>query len=107
MDGEFPTPGSVGDIVLYRMTTDDAADINRRRTSASSIGERAKNGLWPRGAQGHLGSLVRAGDSLPAVVVRVPEQSPHLRSLKVFLDGNDDFWCMATAGLEPGQWRSR
>lgn len=103
-----PKP-TVGRIVLYVMSAQDALEINRRRTNSETIGSRMKEGSWPPGAQAHIGTKVEEGDILPAQVVRVlatdgPENPVNL---KVNLDGTDQFW--ATDRFEnseklPGTW---
>ena len=56
--------------VVYRLTAEDAAQINRRRTDGISIAERIREGEWPLGAQAHIGSHVSAGIDFPMIVVR-------------------------------------
>jgi hypothetical protein len=69
MDGVVPT---IGRIVHYRLSADDAAQINRRRTSGVSIATRMKTFAgavespavvygWPEGAQAHIGNAVAEG----------------------------------------------
>lgn len=97
---ETPT---VGRIVHYQLTKQDAEQINRRRTSAPSIRARIDDNAWPIGAQAHIGNAVSEGDIFPAIVVRVwPEDRVNAQ---VFLDGNDTFWATSKApGPDPGEW---
>lgn len=114
----------VGGIVLYRLTADDAAQVNRRRTTGASIGERMKAFVttalvnapaganpepvqvhaWPAGAQAHIGNEVREGDVFPMMIVKVwGETSTSAVNGQVFLDGNDVFWATSrAAGDGPG-----
>lgn len=97
----------IGDIVLFTMTEQQATDINRRRTSTTSIKSRLQEGTWPPGAQAHIGSYVKPDNEFPAIVVRVHGTAPGQVSLKVMLDGSDDYWCMALPGKVPGTYRPR
>ena len=106
---------SIGRIVIYTLHEQDAEQINRRRTTSSSIAERfANNGseiaqavnlpeTWPVGAQAHIGNSVKAGDQFPMLVTRV--WSPSCVNGQVFLDGNDCFWATsATEGVGGHTW---
>jgi hypothetical protein len=92
---------SVGRIVLYQLSDDDAVQINRRRTTGTSIAERIKEKLWPLGAQAHIGNTVSAGESYPMLVARV--WSPGYVNGQVFLDGNDVFWATSVTEGEHGR----
>lgn len=104
---------TIGRIVLYTLTEDDAVQINRRRTTGPEIAERIKNNslphremqlhleeplpaTWPIGAQAHIGNTVEAGEVYPMIVTRV--WSDTCVNGQVFLDGNDTLW--ATSALE-------
>lgn len=99
---------SIGRFVHYVLNDEDAAKINGRRTSGSSIQERILEDKWSIGAQAHIGNKVAAGDVLPALVVRtLPSEQANLQ---VFLDGNDVYWATTRAQaapgrLEPGRWQ--
>lgn len=56
---------TTGRILIYRLTKDDAAQINRRRTNPASILERIQSALWPIGAQAHIGNSVSVGEAFP------------------------------------------
>ncbi len=84
---------TVGRIVLYTLSETDAEQINAQHAGRAS-----------------------AGDTLPAIVVRVADDTVNLQ---VFLDGNSTFWATTihedinaskvVAGLAPeytpGAWR--
>jgi hypothetical protein len=69
---------SIGRIVRYKLSDDDALSININRQESQSLG----NVAWP-------------GDVYPAMVVRTWDTSVQLQ---VFLDGPDTYW--ATSVLE-------
>jgi hypothetical protein len=119
----YPT---MGRMVVYTMTEQDAEQINRRRTSGREIAERIKNNsltvgdldqdevfpaMWPLGAQAHIGNAVTAGESYPCIIVRVWDDEfgtgkPGING-QVLLDANDQFW-VKSAGeapeATPGKW---
>jgi hypothetical protein len=95
---------TIGRILHYRLTEDDADRVNRRRTNAQSIAERLAEvpPSWPRGAQAHFGDPVKAGVYFPMVVVRVSDGSVNGQ---VLLDGNDVLWVSCVGeGTRPGSW---
>lgn len=114
---------TTGRIVLYTLTDEDAAAVNRRRTSGKSIEQRLRLGTagyhaepgpsdlraWPAGAQAHIGNPASAGDVVPLLVVRVwPNEFgdgvPGVNG-QAFLDGNDVLWITsAREGTTPGTW---
>src|SRR3954463_10120506 len=86
---------TIGRIVLYTLTEQDAAEINRRRTTGAAIAERiAKNtpesSAWPLGAQAHFGNECKAGNLYPMIITRVWSDSGV--NGQVLLDGNDCLW---------------
>jgi hypothetical protein len=97
---------TIGRVVLYTLTADDAEKINRRRTTGQSIAERIKAALWPIGAQAHIGNSVSGGMVFPATVVRTWGDTPEsVVNLQVYMDGNDIFWVTSahvSEGPEPG-----
>jgi hypothetical protein len=105
---------TIGRTVHYTLNEQDAAEINRRRTTGKSISERMKVQVsqvetetpilgWPTGAQAHIGNTAEAGQIFPAVSVRV--WSPAMANLQVLLDGNDVYWATSRhEGTEPGTW---
>ncbi|NUS74950.1 MAG: hypothetical protein HOV70_01955 [Streptomyces sp.] len=95
-----PQP-SVGRIVHYRLTADDAQDINRKRDDYQATG-----GSQDRtGYVGHAGNWVAGGDVFPAIIVRVWDESTVTCNLQVLLDGCDTYWATSRAeGAETGHW---
>lgn len=95
---------SIGRIVHYQLTQQDADEINRRRTTSSSIAERIKNTLWPLGAQAHIGNSVHAGDIVAAIIVNW--WGDECINAQAFLDGNDTFWLTSRnfGTDEDGKW---
>jgi len=106
---------SIGRIVYYRLSADDAAQINRRRTTSGSISDRLKtkvdatnNGqpilAWPAGAQAHIGSEVGEGQTFPMLIVGVADiYGVSVVNGQVFLDGNDILWVTRRpVGNQPG-----
>lgn len=104
--GIVPT---IGRVVLYCLSQQDADAINRRRTDGFSIRERMQQepAAWPAGAQAHIGNHAYAGDVFPADIVRVwGDQPDSAVNLQVKLDGNDTYWVTsATVSEEPVQGR--
>lgn len=102
-----PTP-TIGRVVIYKLSEQNAADINRRRTTGYSIVERIKlncnsQTLWPLGAQAHIGNECHAGDEFPMTIVRV--WSGTCVNGQVLLDGSDSYWATSVApGDGEGQW---
>ncbi|SDM77645.1 hypothetical protein [Streptomyces wuyuanensis] len=92
---------SIGRIVHYSLSQQDAEAINRRRRDFHEGGGASEQ----RGFIGHVGNHAEEGDIYPAVVVRVWEESTITVNLQVFLDGNDAFWATSRAeGTEAGTW---
>lgn len=84
---QTPTPVTVGRLVLYKLSAEDAENINR----------------WPKTAQRHFGNTVQEGDLLPTLVVKVWEGNGI--NGQVFLDGNDSLWITSKSqGGKTGQW---
>ncbi len=94
------TPGR---IVLYTLSKDDATQINRRRTHPSAIGHMSRTGLWPAGAQAHIGDYSYEGETYPLLVTKVDGDAQV--NGQVFLDGNDVLWVTRRKeGTTPGFW---
>lgn len=96
---------SIGRIVHYRLSADDATQINRRRTSGVSIATRMKTFAksaqdgpevvygWPEGAQAHIGNAVKEGDTFPMLITKVWGDNPSSAvNGQAYLDGNDVLW---------------
>lgn len=84
---------TIGRIVHYRLTSNDAQVITRIRRTAN-----------PEGALEYsIGNPVSEGYIYPAMVVAA--FGSDAVNLKVFLDGSDDYWaCSRNEGAEPGCW---
>lgn len=102
MTEQIPT---IGRIVHYRLSADDATQINRRRTSGTSIAQRMKPWNivtstgnrdiceWPTGAQAHIGNEVKEGDTFPMMITRVWGNTPTSAvNGQAYLDGTDVLW---------------
>ncbi|GAA1977318.1 hypothetical protein [Kitasatospora viridis] len=84
---------TIGRVVHYQLTQQDANTINRRR-AARATRERI--------TLDELGNRAEAGQTLPAAVVRT---SPVGCNLQVLLDGSDTHWATSRReGNTPGTW---
>jgi hypothetical protein len=98
---------TIGQIVHYKLSEQDAESINVRRADyhAFKVGHNHPHEPGAPGATGHVGhvgNVVQAGDVYPAVVVRIFHPSMTTINLQVFLDGNDTYWATSrTEGDEP------
>jgi hypothetical protein len=115
MTAQIPT---IGRLVHYKLSAQDAEQINRRRTTDTSIAERMKHAVpsadgtavpiygWPYGAQAHIGNDAREGAVYPMLIVKVwGNDIESAVNGQVFLDGNDVFWATSrTVGEQPGQF---
>lgn len=116
---------AVGRIVHFRLTADQAEQINRRRVDHDHAGTLDANGvrLWPDGAVRHVGNGVGEGSVVPLIVTQVwPDEykAGHLAhhepgtkyesaygvNGQAILDGNDSLWvCSAPQHATlPGCW---
>lgn len=86
---------TIGRIVVYTLSEEDAQQINRRRTTGKDISDRIKEDKWPLGAQAHIGERVYGDgkDVLPLIITRVkfsnPDTPDDCVSGKVLLNGSD------------------
>lgn len=115
MSEQIPT---VGRIVHYRLSAQDAEQVMRRRTNGKSIADRLKSSVssateedgviyaWPAGAQAHIGNDVKEGDSFPMLIVRCwGDTASSCVNGQVFLDGNDVLWATSVSvGEGPHTW---
>lgn len=69
---------TVGQIVNYRASKEDADTANGRRSTV---------------AQSHCGGHMKAGDVLPLMVTKINEKT---FNGQLFLDGNDSHWVKGT-----------
>lgn len=83
------TPPTIGRIVHYRLTEQDALAIEHRRAEQPlTVGQ---------------SNAAHAGDVYPAIVVRCWDDD--VVNLQVFLDGPDSYWrTSAQHGDEQGRW---
>ena len=96
---------TLGRIVHYVLSEQEATEINRRRTDGPSIAARIKESKWPLGGQAHIGNQVEAGQVYPAISVRI--WSDVMANFQVLLDGNDCYWATSRsldASKAPGTW---
>ncbi len=96
---------TIGRIVLYTLTSEDADAINRRREHARlhMSEHRAKS----NGVMVHVGNGVKQGDQFPMVITRTWGSDPgNPVQGTVLLDGSDTFWATSkVVGDEAGMWR--
>lgn len=91
---------TIGRIVHYTLTNEDAEAINRRRSDFD------RKNAGNTGYVAHVGNYAQAGEAYPAMVVRMfGNASGDLVNLQVHLDGNDTYWATSRPeGTEPGTW---
>ena len=121
MGEQIPT---IGRLVHYRLDANDAAQINRRRTTKASIADRMRNAIpptegrnsdtiygWPAGAQAHIGNEVKEGDTFPMMIVHCwGDTATSCVNGQVFLDGNDVLWATSVSvgeGPRTFSWPTR
>jgi hypothetical protein len=92
---------SLGRIVEYTLTEQDADAINKRRRDGETSGIAHENS----GAVVHKGNSVSADQKFPLVMTRVWNESTV--NGQVLLDGNDTLWVMSRSAGDgdPGTWR--
>ena len=81
---------SLGRVVLYPLTDNDADRINARREDA----EAAQSTSFKTGQIIHVGNKVAAGEIYPMIITRVWDDN--LVNGQVLLDGNDTYWVTST-----------
>lgn len=112
----MPSPPSLGRILLYSVTAEQSAQVNRRRTDGKAIAARMKLMVasdtgedevihgWPAGAQAHIGEPLEPGELVPLIVTKVFEGGTV--NGQAFLEGNDVLWVIAVnEGTGPGTWQ--
>jgi hypothetical protein len=120
MAEQIPT---IGRIVHYRLSADDATEINRRRTNGSNIALRMKTFAksagdgpevvygWPEGAQAHIGNVATERDTFPMLITKVWGDDPSSAvNGQCFLDGNDVLWITSAcvgSGPRTFSWPTR
>lgn len=94
---------SIGRIVHYKLSGQDADEINRRRTHEGRIAVAMEADKWSIGAQAHIGNEVKAGEVFPMIIVKV--WSDECVNGQVILDGTDQLWKTSPSlGGEEGNW---
>jgi len=99
---------TIGRIVHYTLTEQDAEAINRRRADFAAFQRSHAHPHEPgqpgaTGHQAHVGNPAAAGQVFPASVVRTFGGAAV--NLQVQLDGTDTYWATSRVeGAEPGQW---
>lgn len=82
---------TIGRIVHYTLSEYDAEQVDRQQPAVVD-GRQVRNS-------------VKAGDVLPALIVRVFDPSTILANLRVFLDGEGEYWVTSRhEGDREGQW---
>ena len=93
---------TIGRIVHYTLTDEQAKQVNKRRTDAHASGLHNNTA----GLSVHFGNSVAGGDVFPLLITRVwgPSETSAVNG-QVFLDGNDPLWVMSTSvGDGPGRF---
>lgn len=110
---------TIGRIVHYTLTEQDAVAINQRRADAvrpqlvpAEDGGTTQKRLAEQrlGAVIHAGNQVAEGDVYPLVITRVWNETPGTVNGQILLDGNDTYWATSrTPGEGPGfyAWPTR
>jgi hypothetical protein len=104
-EARYPWPApTIGRIVRYRLTADQAMEINRRRHDARRNMLEHQNRA--DGSQIHIGNGVYEGLEVAMVIVAVHGTQPDSYvNGKCLLDGNDDYWATSVQlGEGPGTW---
>lgn len=98
---------TVGAIVLYTLTADDADAVNRRRGYADLKKNHSMDPgftVVATGEQVHIGNEAHEGDVLPMLVVA--EHGSGYVNGQVFLDGTDTLWVTSVrSGRKAGSYR--
>lgn len=93
---------TTGRIVQYRLTADQAQQINKRRADFARF--RGTPEYSDTGYAAHVGNFAQAGDIVPLLVVRAWSPGTGVNG-QAFLDGTDNLWVTsATEGDNDGQW---
>ena len=95
---------SIGRIVLYALTEDEARDINRRRNDAYSADLRERR----PGLIAHIGNPVEEGQIVAMTITGTYEDEYMTGTVngQCTLDGNDALWVTSISqGDGPGTWQ--
>lgn len=95
---------TIGRIVHYKLTAEDAEAVNRRRKDADANRQNHRDAAL--GYVAHFGNFAREGDVYPMLIVRVWGTTPESSvNGQVFLDGNDTLWVTSVGqGDDVRQW---
>lgn len=94
---------TIGRIVHYRLSADDAEQANRRRKPHAARDHQPGGDLWPTQAQAHVGNEAREGTYVPMLIVAT--WGGTTVNGQAFLDGNDVLWVTSRQeGTAPGTW---
>lgn len=86
---------TIGRIVHYRLSVQDAVAINQRRKDARE--KLAWHHAIRSGAQIHVGNDVKEGDVYPLIITKMwGDQETSMFNGQLLLDGNDLFWVTST-----------
>lgn len=96
---------TIGRIVIYVLSAEDAEKINKRRADAQIHMDRHRAASL--GTMIHVGNDVHEGEEFPAMVVKTwGDQPDSYINIKVMLDGTDAFWATSRkVGEGPGFYR--
>lgn len=87
---------TIGRIVLYRLSGQDATAINQRRKDARD--KLAWHHALRSGAQVHVGNDAKDGDVFPLIITKVwGDTEGSAFNGQLLLDGNDLFWVTSTS----------
>lgn len=103
---------SIGRIVHYTLSAQDAVAINKRRKDARNLNAAGVTlASQELGAQIHTGNEVSAGDVFPLIITRVwGDTETSAVNGQVLLDGNDLFWATSVSegeGQRKFAWPTR
>ena len=85
---------TIGRIVHYKLTAEDALQVNRRRTNVDGVNEQILSNRWPEGAQAHLGNPAEEGNVVAGFITAVWSET--MVNLQCILDGTDVLWVTST-----------
>ena len=96
---------TIGRIVLYTLTDQDAEAINRRREHARKHMDAHRENA--NGVMVHVGNTVSRGDTFPMIITRTWGNDEHSAvNGTVMLDGSDTFWATSrVVGEHAGMYR--
>ena len=95
---------TIGRIVIYKLSADDATKINRRRQDAMRCMQ--MHIMNSNGVMVHVGNEAKEGAEYPMMIVAVWGSAPdsYLNG-KVELDGSDTYWATSVkVGIVPGTY---